>query len=102
MAASVQDLVDDLAEALGRPVSVEDRRWRLLAFSAHTELEDRVRQASILARAAPPAVAAWLDTLGLEDAGELVDTPAKPALQMGERPGAPGAPAGLLPGFVGG
>ena len=38
------------------------RRWRLLAFSAHTELEDRVRQASILARAAPPDVVAWLDS----------------------------------------
>ena len=60
--------MDDLADALGRPVALEDRRWRLLAFSAHTELEDRVRQASILARAAPPDVAAWLDTLGLEQA----------------------------------
>jgi len=99
--------VDDLADALGRPVALEDRRWRLLAFSAHTDLEDRVRQASILSRAAPPEVAAWLDTLGLERAGETVETPANPAIGMGPRTCAPvrhdGAPLGFLwviPGAV--
>jgi hypothetical protein len=100
MATSVQDLVDDLADALGRPVALEDRRWRLLAFSAHTELEDRVRQASILARAAPPDVAAWLDTLGLERAGDVVDTPANPALGMGPRTCAPVRHDGTLLGFL--
>src|SRR3954452_2596761 len=79
MPASVQDLVDDLADALGRPVALEDRRWRLLASRAHTELGDPVRQASILARAAPPSVAAWLDTLDLDHAGDVVDTPANDA-----------------------
>jgi hypothetical protein len=96
----LQDLVDDLAERLRRPVSVEDRRWRLLAFSAHTDLEDRVRQASILARAAPPEVAAWLDTLGLERAGELVDTPPNPAIGMGVRTAAPVRHEGVLLGVV--
>jgi hypothetical protein len=100
VAADLQDLVDALADRLGRPVSVEDRRWRLLAFSAHTELEDRVRQASILARAAPPAVAAWLDTLGLEQVGDLVDTPANPAIEMGVRTCAPVRHASVLLGFV--
>jgi hypothetical protein len=100
VAADLQDLVDALADRLGRPVSVEDRRWRLLAFSAHTELEDRVRQASILARAAPPAVAAWLDTLGLEQVGDLVDTPANRAIEMGVRTCAPVRHAGVLLGFV--
>jgi hypothetical protein len=100
MAADLQDLVDDLADAVGRPVALEDRRWRLLAFSAHTELEDRVRQASILARAAPPDVVAWLDTLGLERAGELVDTPANPAIGMGPRTCAPVRHDGVLLGFL--
>jgi hypothetical protein len=100
MAASVQDLVDDLADALGRPVALEDRRWRLLAFSAHTELEDRVRQASILARAAPPDVAAWLDTLGLDRAGALVDTPANDAIGMGPRVCAPGRHGDTVLGFL--
>jgi hypothetical protein len=100
MAVSVQDLVDDLADALGRPVALEDRRWRLLAYSAHTELEDRVRQASILARAAPPDVVAWLDTLGLERAGEVVDTPPNDAIGMGPRTCAPVRHDGVVLGFV--
>jgi hypothetical protein len=100
MAADVQDLVDDLADALGRPVALEDRRWRLLAFSAHTELEDRVRQASILARAAPPDVVAWLDTLHLEHAGEVVDTPENAAIGMGPRTCAPVRHEGALLGFL--
>jgi PucR C-terminal helix-turn-helix domain len=100
MAADVQDLVDDLADVLGRPVALEDRRWRLLAFSAHTELEDRVRQASILARAAPPDVVAWLDTLGLEQAGEVVDTPENAAIGMGPRTCAPVRHDGALLGFL--
>jgi PucR C-terminal helix-turn-helix domain len=100
MAVELQDLVDDLAETVGRPVALEDRRWRLLAFSAHTELEDRVRQASILARAAPPDVVAWLDTLGLERAGDIVDTPANPAIGMGPRTCAPVRHDGVLLGFL--
>jgi hypothetical protein len=100
MAADVQDLVDDLADALGRPVALEDRRWRLLAFSAHTELEDRVRQASILARAAPPDVVAWLDTLDLEHADEVVDTPENAAIGMGPRTCAPVRHEGALLGFL--
>jgi PucR C-terminal helix-turn-helix domain len=98
--ADVQEVVDELAEQLGRPVSLEDRRWRLLAFSAHTELEDRVRQASILARAAPPDVVAWLDTLGLERAGALVDTPPNDAIGMGVRTCAPVRRGGTLLGFL--
>jgi DNA-binding phage protein len=101
VAADLQDLVDDLAAAVGRPVALEDRRWRLLAFSAHTEPEgDRVRQASILARGAPPDVVAWLDTLGLDRAGELVDTPANPAIGMGPRTCAPVRHDGVLLGFL--
>jgi len=100
MAVELQDLVDDLADTVGRPVALEDRRWRLLAFSAHTELEDRVRQASILARAAPPEVVAWLDTLGLDHAGDIVDTPSNPAIGMGPRTCAPVRHDGTLLGFL--
>jgi hypothetical protein len=100
MPVSVQDLVDDLADALGRPVALEDRRWRLLAYSAHTELEDRVRQASILARAAPPKVAAWLDTLGLDQAGDVVDTPPNDAIEMGPRTCAPVRHDGVMLGVL--
>ena len=100
MAVELQDLVDDLADTLGRPVALEDRRWRLLAFSAHTELEDRVRQASILARAAPPEVVAWLDTLGLEHAGDSRRHAGQPGDRDGPadlRAGAPRRRAARLP-----
>ena len=49
----LQELVDGLAARLGRPVAIEDRRYRVLAYSAHAEPLDRVRMASILTREAP-------------------------------------------------
>ena len=51
--ASMQELADALAERLGAPVAIEDRRYRMLAYSAHAEAPDRVRLASILTREAP-------------------------------------------------
>jgi hypothetical protein len=103
MPPDVQDVVDDLAERLGRPVELEDRRWRLLAFSAHADaadVPDRVRQASILARGAPPEVAAWLDGLDLPRAGALVDTPPNPAIGMGPRVCAPVRHGDVLLAFL--
>ena len=81
----LQDLVDGLAERLGRPVAIEDRRYRVLAYSAHVEPPDRVRLASILTREAPTEVADWLDAQGLPQAGEPVRLPAAPDLGMGPR-----------------
>jgi hypothetical protein len=45
---SLQDIVDDLAERTGRGIDVEDRRFRLLAYSAHTGALDDVRRDTIL------------------------------------------------------
>lgn len=87
--ADLQELVDDLAELIGRPISVEDRRWRLLAHSAHERDVDDVRRASILARHAPPDVAAWLDSLELHRARAPVDVPANPEFGMVARRAAP-------------
>ena len=44
----LQEIVDDLEAEIGRPISVEDRRWRLLAHSAQPDETDPVRQRSIL------------------------------------------------------
>ena len=41
--ATLQELVDGLAERLGRPVSIDDRRYRVLAYSAHAEAPDALR-----------------------------------------------------------
>jgi PucR C-terminal helix-turn-helix domain len=97
--AELQDLVDALAERLGRPVSIEDRRYRVLAYSAHAEPLDRVRLASILTREAPADVAAWLDAQGLPRAESPVRLPDAPQVGMGPRVAVPVRGDGVL-GFV--
>jgi hypothetical protein len=98
----LQDIVDDLAALLRRPVEVEDRRWRLLAHSAHEadDLADRVRMATILTRRAPPDVAAWLDALKLDGADGITPVPANPALDMAARVCAPLRREGVVLGYL--
>ena len=97
--AELQELVDTLAERLGRPVSIEDRRYRVLAYSAHAGRLDRVRLASILTREAPPEVADWLDGQGLPRAEAPVRLPDAAELGMGPRVAVPVRDDGVL-GFV--
>ena len=47
--ADLQEIVDDLEAEIGRPISVEDRRWRLLAVPARI-----VRHARGLTLRLPP------------------------------------------------
>lgn len=83
--ADLQELVDDLALAIGRPIAVDDRRWRLLAASAHAREPDAVRRTSLITRSAVPEVAAWLESLGLLRARDAVATPRNDELDMAER-----------------
>ena len=92
---AVQELADALAERLGAPVAIEDRRYRMLAYSAHAEAPDRVRLASILTREAPADLAAWLDANGLPDAEAPVRLAPPPQLGMGPRVAVP------IPGRLG-
>jgi hypothetical protein len=91
----MQELADALAERLGAPVAIEDRRYRMLAYSAHAEAPDRVRLASILTREAPSDLAAWLDANGLPDAEAPVRLAPPPELGMGPRVAVP------IPGRLG-
>ena len=98
--ADLQDIVDDLEAEIRRPISVEDRRWRLLAHSAQPDEADAVRRSSILTRETSPDVVAWLDGLGLQRARDLVDVPRNDDLGMTRRGCLPIRHGDVLLGFL--
>lgn len=98
--ADLQDVLDDLARRLGAPVELEDRRYRLIAYSAHESASDAVRAVSILTRQAPPAVVGWLDSLALDREEDVVDVPPNPGLDMARRLCAPVRHHGVLLGYL--
>jgi len=98
--ADLQEIVDDLEAEIRRPISVEDRRWRLLAHSVQPAEADPVRRSSILTRETSPEVAAWLEGLGLKRARELVDLPANDELGMRRRGCLPIRHGDALLGFL--
>jgi sugar diacid utilization regulator len=79
---SVQTLIDGLAERIGQPVGIDDRRFRSVAYSSHADEIDPVRRRSILGRQAPEQVTAWLERLGVARASGEVHVPANPGLSM--------------------
>jgi hypothetical protein len=98
--ADLQEIVDDLEAEIRRPISVEDRRWRLLAHSAQPDEADAVRRSSILTRETSPAVAGWLEGLGLQRARDLVDVPRNDDLGMTRRGCLPIRHGDVLLGFL--
>jgi DNA-binding PucR family transcriptional regulator len=78
----VQELIDSLASRLGRPVGLDDRRFRAIAYSSHEDEIDAVRRTSILGRQAPEPVIDWLEQLGLTRAHDVVRVPGNPTLGM--------------------
>ncbi len=98
--ADLQEIVDDLEAEIRRPISVEDRRWRLLAHSAQPDEADAVRRSSILTRETSPDVVAWLEGLGLQRARDLVDVPPNDALGMIRRGCLPIRHGDVLMGFL--
>lgn len=83
--SSLQELVDALAGELGRPVGVDDRHFRALAYSSHDEEIDQVRRDSILRREAPQEVTRWLSSLGIESVERHLRVPANAELGMDGR-----------------
>ena len=98
--AELQTLVEDLAETLGHPVSIDDRRFRLLAYSPLTGQNDPVAAASILHRRSPPEVVKWLRSIGVQHATGWTRVPAHPALDMVARVCAPIRWEDVLLGYV--
>jgi sugar diacid utilization regulator len=96
----LQALVDALAGDLGRPLGVDDRHFRAVAYSSHADAVDRVRAASILQREAPREVIAWLQSLGVQDADAYVRVPANAAIGMAARVCVPIRFDGTLLGYL--
>ncbi|HEY8472383.1 MAG TPA: helix-turn-helix domain-containing protein [Natronosporangium sp.] len=97
---AVQEIVDRLAARVGRPAVLEDRYLRLVAYSAHDQPVDEVRENSILQRHASAEVSRWLTSLGIRQARRPVRVPANPELRMLPRICVPIRHKDLLLGFL--
>jgi hypothetical protein len=68
MRPELQDVVDEVARLVRRPVTLEDRHFNLVAFNAHSEQIDDVRQQSILTRRSTAEVRTWFEQFGIATA----------------------------------
>jgi sugar diacid utilization regulator len=84
-ANELEELVDALAVELGRPVGIDDQRYRVVAYSPHEDGRDDARAASILRRRAPDAAIEWFEQLGMRHATAAVRTPANLPLGLARR-----------------
>jgi hypothetical protein len=74
--ATLQELVEDLAQQLNAPAVIEDDELRMVAYSPHGVLIDDIRRDSILVKHAPATVSDWFPRFGLQDADGPVRIPA--------------------------
>lgn len=82
-------LADTVAAEVGGPVTIEDRTWRVVAYSEYQGTADRVRRDTIVTRRAPDAVRDRLEAEGVfarltASSGPLF-VPAAPEIGMGGR-----------------
>lgn len=100
MRDELQQLVDRIAERVGRPALVEDRRQRVVCYSAQAEPLDEVRRSSILRRTTTSEVIAFFARFDISQSRVPVRTPAAPALDLLPRVCVPVWHSDLLLGFV--
>lgn len=100
MRDELQQLVDRIADRVGRPALVEDRRQRVVCYSAQAEPLDEVRRSSILRRSTTPEVIAFFAGFDISRSRSPVRTPAAPALDLLPRVCVPVWHSDLLLGFV--
>ncbi len=75
----LQRLIDDLADRLNVPISLEDPNQHLLASSVQHGAIDDVRRQTVLGRRSLPDVRAWFEAFGVRTAPGPVRIPADPA-----------------------
>lgn len=83
--SELQRVAIRLAEAIGRPVDLDDARFRLLAHSSHDDAVDAVRLRTILERTTPQQVVDHLRRLGIERAVGWTRVAAEPELGLHQR-----------------
>lgn len=84
MAPDLQEIVEQAADLLRAPATLEDRDFHLVAYAAHGDTIDPVRTASILHRRATEAVRARFERHGIARATGPVRIPADTSLgQLG-------------------
>ncbi|MDX3802872.1 helix-turn-helix domain-containing protein [Streptomyces sp. AK04-3B] len=83
--SEIQDIVDEVATALGKGVSVDDLSGRLVTYSAQQGRADEARIRSLLHRAVPDDIRSWQDRHGVATATAPVEVPPNPDLGMRAR-----------------
>ncbi len=97
----LQEIVEAASRSFGRPVAIDDRAMRLLAYTEHDPAEvDEVRLLSVMKRPLPAAVLAWADRHGIRHTTTPVIVPGNPALGLDSRVCAPIRCHGRLLGFL--
>ncbi|GAA3845987.1 hypothetical protein GCM10022226_81820 [Sphaerisporangium flaviroseum] len=81
----VQEVLEALAAAVGRGVSIDDPDGRVIAHSAHDGRTDPVRARAILSRSVPAEVGEWQRAHGVGASTGPVRVPANPELAMEPR-----------------
>ncbi|GAA3588064.1 hypothetical protein GCM10022198_09550 [Klugiella xanthotipulae] len=79
---SIQQTVNYIAQVLGRPALIEDRKQRVVAYSPQSNFIDEVRRKTILEHHAGPDVSSWLLGLGVNQARESFHLPQNAELNM--------------------
>ncbi|MFF4617927.1 PucR family transcriptional regulator [Nonomuraea jabiensis] len=98
--ADLQRTVDELAARLGRPLLLEDRVQRVVAYSEQNGAMDDIRRDSILRRSTTPEVRQWFRAAGVHEATGPVRTPGAPHFGLLPRVCVPVRHADALLGFL--
>jgi sugar diacid utilization regulator len=96
----LQEVIEALAERLGRAVAVDDPSIRLLAHTAHDEQVDEHRVHSIMTLRAGGEITDYVFSLGIRTATQPVRIPGREDLRMLGRVCFPVRCQGLLLGFL--
>ena len=79
---AIDDVVESIAQKLGRGLSLEDPDGVLLAYSSHQSTADRVRVNFLLSKQVPADVDEWQLRHGIAQAVRAVAVPANEDLGM--------------------